>query len=204
MADVNVQKRPQQNRQETQGLLRRNDPFGLRSNYPSVWRSPFEFLSPFGLTRRLGDDFDQFFGNTWGQMERDGGSWLPAIDVTERDGKLMVRADLPGIDKNDVKVELRDGMLTLSGERKREHEEESDGVRRFERSYGSFYRAVPLPEGANADQARAQFKDGVLEVTIPVPQSASRRIIPVEGETGERKQITPESSSAQQRASKAG
>lgn len=203
MADVNIQKRPQQ---ESQAIGRRYDPFGLRGgSFPSVWRSPFEFLSPspFGMARRFGEDFDRFFNGGWPAMaDRDGDGWWPAIDVYEKSGKLYVRADLPGIDKNDVKVEFTDGSLTISGERKREHDEETGGVRRTERSYGSFFRAIPLPEGAHADQARANFKDGVLEVTIPVPEGQRKRTIPIEGETGERKQMSGES--AQQRASKAG
>ncbi|HLW77002.1 MAG TPA: Hsp20/alpha crystallin family protein, partial [Bryobacteraceae bacterium] len=162
MAEVNVQKRPASSRTESQSLAKRYDPFSMRG-YPSVWRSPFEFLSssPFGMMRRFGEDVDRLFPGWSTLAERDGADgWWPAIDIGEKNGKLSVRADLPGIDKNDVKVEFTDGMLTISGERKREHEEESGGIRRTERSYGNFYRTIPLPEGANADQAHASFKDG--------------------------------------------
>jgi HSP20 family protein len=77
--------------------------------------------------------------------------------------------DLPGLDKDDVKVEVGDGAITIQGERRREHEEEREGFYRSERSYGSFSRMVPLPEGAITDQAKATFRHGVLEITMPAP-----------------------------------
>ena len=116
---------------------------------------------------------------------------------------MTVRADLPGVDKNDVKVELADGILTIEGERRRDHEEQTRGFKRWERSYGSFHRSIPLPDGANTDDVRAQFRDGVLEVTIPVPESPRRRTIRIEGDPGERKQVGSDSASAE-RPSKTG
>jgi HSP20 family protein len=151
--------------------------------------------------KRFNEDMDQFFtGSVPGLRETETGAWWPAVEIAEHDGKMIVRADLPGIDKNNVKVELTDGNLTIEGERKREHEEESKGFRRSERSYGTFYRSIPLPEGANPDGARAQFKDGVLEITIPVAESQHRRTIPIESEPGDKKQISSEAPSAQRQA----
>jgi HSP20 family protein len=86
-----------------------------------------------------------------------------------------VRADLPGLKKEDVTVDVEDGMLAISGERRDEHEEDRDGYYRSERSYGRFYRAVPLPDGANAEQIDASFNDGVLEVTVPAPKERESR-----------------------------
>jgi HSP20 family protein len=196
MAEVNIQKRPQVQGSQTP---ERYDPFGYRGGM-SPWRSPFEMLAanPFDLMRRFGQDMDQFFSSSWpgsraGTQDKEMGPWWPAVEVLEQDGKMVVRADLPGIDKNDVKVELKDATLTIEGERKREHTEESGGFRRSERSYGSFSRTIPLPEGANADQAKAQFNNGVLEVTIPVPES-QRRTIPIE--SGEKKQVGSETPAA--------
>jgi HSP20 family protein len=99
---------------------------------------------------------------------------------------LQVHAELPGIKSDDVKVEIANDALIIQGERRSQHEEGSGANYRSERRYGSFYREIPLPEGANADQAKAQFRDGVLEISIPVPQQASqRRQIPVSaGGTG--------------------
>jgi HSP20 family protein len=89
--------------------------------------------------------------------------------VFERNNRLVTRVDLPGMKKEDVLVEVTDGHLALSGERKRETEEKKDDVYRSEREYGSFYRAVPLPEGVKLEDVKATFSDGVLEVSIPLP-----------------------------------
>jgi HSP20 family protein len=96
-------------------------------------------------------------------------TWTPQIEVTQRSNELIVRADLPGMNKDDVKVDVTEDAIVIQGERRREHEEERGGVYRSERSYGSFYRAIPLPEGAITDQAKATFKDGVLEIKLPAP-----------------------------------
>jgi HSP20 family protein len=147
--------------------------------------------------RRLTEEMDRMFTGNWsGLRESEVGEWLPAVEITERDGKILVRADLPGINKDDVKVELTDGILTIEGERKQEHEEESQGFRRSERRYGRFFRSIPLPEGANLDQARAQFNNGVLEVSVPVPESQRRRSIPIEAGS-ERKEAVSESGGRQ-------
>jgi HSP20 family protein len=95
--------------------------------------------------------------------------WMPKIDVFEREQHLIVRADLPGMKKDDVKVEVTDGYLAISGERKRETEDRTDGVYRAEREYGSFYRAIPLPDGVAAQDVKATFSDGVLEISLPLP-----------------------------------
>ena len=85
-----------------------------------------------------------------------------------------MRADLPGLTKDDVKVEVTGDAVIISGERKSEHEERGEGFYRSERSYGSFYRRLPLPEGASADDAQATFRDGVLEITMQAPQRQRR------------------------------
>ncbi len=108
--------------------------------------------------------------------------WAPAIEVRHKDNNLVVSADLPGIDQNDLKIEVDKDLLVLSGERKSEHSEQHQGWQRCEKMYGNFYRAIPLPEGANAEQAKADFRNGVLEITIPVQEAkATRRQIPIQG-----------------------
>jgi HSP20 family protein len=102
-------------------------------------------------------------------------AWTPAIEVVHRDNELVVRADLPGLSKDDIKVDVTEDAITIQGERKQEHKEEREGVYRSERSYGSFSRVIPLPEGTMTDQAKATFKDGVLEVTMPAPPEQVRR-----------------------------
>jgi HSP20 family protein len=98
--------------------------------------------------------------------------WLPDVEMLQRNNELVIRADLPGLSKDDVKVNVTEDAVTIEGERKREHEEEKGGVYRSERSYGSFSRVIALPEGAITDQAKASFKDGVLEITMPAPPEA--------------------------------
>ena len=113
-------------------------------------------------------------------------TWSPQIDVSQKNNELVVRADLPGLTKDDVKVDITDDAITIQGERRKEHEEERGGVYRVERSYGSFYRTIPLPDGAMTDQAKASFKDGVLEITMPAPPeqvTRGRRLEVTEGAT---------------------
>ena len=192
MADVNVENRSSstQNQQESRtglqktqgggGLSRSRgmDPFG------SFFVNPSEFFSnPFAVMRRMSDEMDRTFGRFYGEGGAGNrGSWLPAIDVGERNGQLQVHAELPGLKPEDVKVEITNDALIIQGERRSQHEEGEGQSYRSERRYGQFYREIPLPDGANTEQARAQFRDGVLEVSVPVPQQANqRRQIPVTG-----------------------
>jgi HSP20 family protein len=146
------------------------------------------FSNPFAVMRRMSEEMDRAFAQFYGQQGggRGGQSgWLPAIDVSERDNQLHVHAELPGLKPEDVKVEVTDDALVIRGERKYEHEHHIGKAYRSERRYGEFYREIPLPEGVNGEQARAQFRNGVLEVTIPVPQAtSSRREIPISTESG--------------------
>jgi len=105
--------------------------------------------------------------------------WSPQVEVFERGDRLVVRADLPGLSKDDVQVEATNEAVTIRGERRQEHEERRGGFYHTERSYGSFSRTIPLPEGAEADKAEANFRDGVLEITLPAPKretSQGRRL----------------------------
>ena len=135
-------------------------------------------LRPFSLLREMTDLMNQAFA---GDMPATGArQWIPAVEVRRRDNNIIVSADLPGIDQKDVKVEVQDHTLVIQGERKEEHTEQRQGWRRSEMSYGSFFRAIPLPEGARPDQAKADFRNGVLEITVPVTEAKSnRREIPV-------------------------
>ena len=134
---------------------------------------------PFMLMRILSADLDRMaenfgFGRSFGlrdlMQQGRSGMWSPQIEVSEEEGQLKVCADLPGLTKDDVNVEITNDMIVLSGERKKEQEEKRKGYYRSERSYGSFSRTIPLPEGAKADDAKASFKDGVLEITVPTSQ----------------------------------
>ncbi len=100
------------------------------------------------------------------------------MDVQSCNGTMVVSAELPGLKKDDVKVEVSGDMLVIEGERTREHKEDHAGYHRWERSYGRFYRSIPLPEGAKTDQVKAELKEGILKVFIPVPEmnQESRRV----------------------------
>jgi HSP20 family protein len=141
--------------------------------------------SPFGLFQRFMDDMDRAFEDfgmrsQWrsSRLSGDVGSlsrgaaveqWAPDVEMFQRNHEFVVRADLPGLKKDDVKVDVTDDTITIQGERQQEEETEREGVYRSERRYGSFYRMIPLPEGAITDQAKANFTNGVLEITIPAP-----------------------------------
>jgi HSP20 family protein len=112
--------------------------------------------------------FDRFFEG--GRGNGGSGRWIPAMDLAETENSLVLRADLPGMTEDDVNIEIKDGVLTVSGERKAEHEEKGEGYHRVERSFGSFSRSLSLPDGVDAGKVEAAFKDGVLEVTIPKPE----------------------------------
>lgn len=123
------------------------------------------------VSRRIGN----FWRDLWSDRANFGQSgWAPQIETFRRGDSLVIRADLPGLTKEDVNVEVDDGVLTISGERCEDHTDEQDGFYRTERSYGEFFRSLPLPEGVSDAQCDATFKDGVLEVTFPVPKQRER------------------------------
>ena len=143
--------------------------------FKSATKSPFGFTS-FDIDTKW--HLPKFLGRG-----REAGSvpaeWAPKVDVLEREGQFVIRADLPGLSKEDVKVEVADGLITIQGERKQEKKEEREGYYYSECGYGSFYRAIPIPEGAEVSQATAEFRQGVLEVSVPVPsrpESKARRL----------------------------
>ena len=110
------------------------------------------------------------------------GEWSPRVDISETDNSFQIKAEVPGIRKEDVKVTLEDGILTLQGERHKEHEEKGLRFHRVERSYGNFIRSFTLPSNVDMQQLKAHFHDGLLEVEIPKTAEASSTtmVIPVE------------------------
>jgi HSP20 family protein len=141
---------------------------------------------PFELMQRLSEEMDELFESFFhgrrlarsrvqSQLQS---LWAPEVEVFEEGNQLRVCVDLPGVPRENVKVDVRDGVLTIAGERREERTEggAQQGFRRSERRYGSFYRSVPLPEGAEAAKAEARMKEGVLEITVPVAQKQTRRL----------------------------
>jgi HSP20 family protein len=150
--------------------------------------------SPLEMMKRLGHEWDRLwddlvgssvFANRWPALLSRGrdmlrpmvgeasGEWSPRVEMFEREGELVIRAELPGLTKSDVKVAVTDELLTIEGERHTEKKEEEPGYFYSERSYGRFFRGIPLPEGAEAEKAKAAFHDGILEVSIPTPALAA-------------------------------
>lgn len=126
-----------------------------------------------GLLSRAGSPTTRFDRGLFGSSEQ--ALWNPQLEIFQRGGKLVVRADLPGVNKDDVHVDVEDGVLTIRGERREEREENEEGFFRSERSYGQFYRAVPLPDGVEGDKCDARYDNGVLEITMPVPKQEQRK-----------------------------
>lgn len=159
-----------------------NELVRMRFGFPTFDQNlPAFGTTPFTMMRRFMDDMDRLFVDFnnfkptaletktpfWGEFE--GEMWAPKIEVRKNNGDMTVRAELPGMKREDIKLEIADGALTLSGERKEETEEKKEDFYRSEFNYGSFYRRIPLPEGTKPENATAKFDDGVLEVTVALP-----------------------------------
>jgi HSP20 family protein len=154
---------------------------------PPARREPAA-ITPFGTLERFADEvrriFDDFgLGAGWRRETVEGGlmTWAPHIDVTQHKDEIVVRADLPGVEKDDVKVSVTADTVTIRGERHRAQEEERDGVYRSERSYGAFFRTIALPPGSTTDQVKASFKNGVLEIRVPAAPGVTGRPVEITG-----------------------
>ena len=128
--------------------------------------------------------FNTLMGGGNGEQEH---RWSPAMDLVEAEDHFLLKADLPGLTDEDVNIEVRDGVLQVSGERKVEHESRERGWYRMERSFGRFSRSLTLPDGIDADAISAGFENGVLEVRIPKPEERQPRRIEIKGAKGEDK-----------------
>jgi HSP20 family protein len=171
------------------------------------WSPGFgRFEDPSEFMTRMSEELDRTFDRFWRdfgvqprrswlprglfgwRQQREG--WAPRIEAFQKADRFIVRAELPGVKKEDVDVELTDDALTIRGERREEQEEEREGYYRSEREYGQFYRVVPLPEGVIGESAQATFRDGVLEVTMqaaPAETRGRKLEIKETAESGERK-----------------
>lgn len=168
-----------------------------RAGVPALFRPGFP-ATPWELVRRMSEQMDQLFGGL-GTARPGGamlaqpataaptglrsaadlgmplaGEFMPQIEVLQRPGAFVVRADLPGIAPDEIDVTVEEGMLTISGERREERREEDEGFVRSEVSYGTFVRTIPLPEGADESRVAATFRNGVLEITVPVSEQRQR------------------------------
>jgi HSP20 family protein len=143
----------------------------------------------------LQSEMNRLFNTVFDAPQADGGlrRWVPAMDLVETQDAFVLRADLPGMGEEDVKIEVEDTVLTVSGERRTEHESRGEeGFYRMERAFGSFSRSLTLPKGVNADGVEASFDRGVLEIRIPKPEQAKPRRISINVGDGEQKVIEGE------------
>jgi HSP20 family protein len=151
------------------------------------WRDPF-FNDPFQELRRMQREMDTLFGlvESTNQTKDNNKSidktvttssfiWNPVCDIKETDKDYIVHAELPGVPKENINIELENGILTISGEKKEEKKEENEKYHRIERSYGKFSRSMTVPEGVTHDQIKAKFENGVLEITFPKPPEPKKR-----------------------------
>jgi HSP20 family protein len=127
---------------------------------------------PFGMLTEMEAEMERLLGRVPRRLVPTSGVWVPRVDAYEKDGALIVEAELPGIKKEDVEVAIEDGDLVIRGERKSEAKVEEQDYYRMERSYGRFYRRLPLPEGVDANKIEAHFADGVLTLRVPKPVAA--------------------------------
>jgi len=138
--------------------------------------------SPFRLMRRLTEEMDRAFGK-FAPTVAEHEFWAPTLELTQANGNLVAKLEIPGLKKEEVKVEITDEGLIVTGERKLEKEEKEEGYFRSERTYGKFYRMIPLPEGVKAENTKAELNNGVLVVTVPVPETKTnvKQVPVVEG-----------------------
>jgi HSP20 family protein len=148
------------------------------ANEPQAW-SPFRELDRF--KRDFDELFDRFLG---GRLSRPAAGSGPAIESYVAGGKLIVRADLPGIDPKDVEITATGDQLTIRGKREQQREEKGRDFIHREVAYGSFERVVKLPGGVNPDEINASYNNGVLELTVPLPEQSHPRKVPIQSTEG--------------------
>jgi len=142
-----------------------------------IRRDPFKELTT--LREEIDRIFDSFFGRVPAVAEREV-AWLPALNLEETDDEFIVKVELPGLKKEDVKIHLTDDSLTISGERKMEKEEKGKTYHRVEMAYGRFQRTITFPSEVEPDKARATYKDGILTITVPKSEKAKPKEIEIE------------------------
>ena len=150
------------------------------------WRSAREW-DPFSemvdMRDRIGRLFYEYFGQFPAIREETlGRTWAPAVDIYEDKNNIIVKAELPGMKKEDLSIDVKNNVLTLSGERKHEEKTRKENFHRIERSYGKFSRSFTLPDSVKVDKVKANYKDGVLEITLPKAEEAKAKAILINDE----------------------
>jgi len=191
--------------QQSQTLGKKTEPDGSGTCFSHPEKHGAGTATPFTFMRRFSEEMDRLFedfGLGRGLLAPTfesgldkltamaASKWSPQVEVFEQDNQLVIRADLPGMTKDNVNIDIANDAVVIRGERKSEREENESGYYRSERSYGSFYRRIPLPEGVSAENATADFRNGVLEIKIPAAQRVEqkRRQLEIRGETASEEQ----------------
>ncbi len=153
-------------------MLAKWEPFGgLRQQRGNI----FNELST--MQQEMNRMFEDFFGEQRSRLDE--GTWLPAVDMSEDESEFVVHAELPGMSKDDIDINIEDNCLILSGEKEQEKKGEGENYHSMERSYGKFKRSFTLPTGIKADDVQATFQDGVLKVHLPKAEEAKPKKISV-------------------------
>lgn len=143
------------------------------------WLDPFRDLT--GIQERMNQIFEDALARSRGRDEGlRTGMWTPAVDIYEKNDAVVVKAELPGVEKDQISVEVKDGILMLRGERKFERDVKEESYHRIERSYGTFLRSFSLPVSVDQDHVKATFRDGVLEVELPKREQAKPKQVKVD------------------------
>ena len=132
----------------------------------SLWNS---WISPFDELKQMQRDIDQLFERRTVPTGNNNALWRPTCDIRETEKEFLVHAELPGVKKEDISIEVHDGVLTITGEKKLEKKEDNEKFHRTERSYGKFVRSMMVPDGTKQEQIQAKFENGVLELSFPKP-----------------------------------
>lgn len=140
--------------------------------------------NPFGELEDISNRLNQIFGRSAAQAGAGHETmkvvdWAPSVDISETDKAYLIKAEIPEVKKEDVKVTLDNGMLTIQGERKMEKEEKDKKYHRIERSYGSFVRSFRIPDGVDESKTKAEFKDGMINVTLPKSEKAKTKSVEI-------------------------
>lgn len=139
---------------------------------------------PFRELEEVSNQLNRLFGRTSARTDTDNGmlrvaDWAPSVDISETDSAYLVKGEIPGVKKEDVKITIQDGMLTIQGERKQEKEEKGKKFHRVECCYGSFVRSFRMPDDSDESKVKAEFKDGMINVTLPKSAKAKAKAIEV-------------------------
>ena len=136
--------------------------------------------SPWQELESMNRQLSRLLDDNENPIKKEAGQWMPSVDIRETEEAIVVEAELPGIDKKDVSLEVKDGVLTIAGERRYEKGVKEENVHRIERSYGSFTRSFSLPRNIDPEKVEASMKDGILEVRMAKRESAKARSVTID------------------------